>query len=102
MSGSRGASKAGCRTAPFLAVACALALAGLPSTAAAATPTATEFSTGISPGSSPLSITAGPDGNLWFTENDDRIGRITTSGTVTEFSAGISPGAGPNGITAGP
>lgn len=37
----------------------------------------TEFSAGIS--GSPLLITAGPDGNLWFTEQGgNRIGRITT------------------------
>ena len=47
-------------------------------------------------------ITAGPDGNLWFTELAGRIGRITTTGVVTEFSAGITAGSGPYGITAGP
>ena len=37
-------------------------------------------------GSSPYGIAAGPDGNLWFTENTgSRIGRITTGGVVTEF-----------------
>lgn len=31
-------------------------------------------------------ITAGPDGNLWFTEMvANKIGRITTAGVVTEF-----------------
>ena len=31
-------------------------------------------------------IAAGPDGNLWFTENAaNKIGRITTAGVVTEF-----------------
>ena len=70
----------------------------------------TEFSAGITPGSRPTGITAGPDGNLWFTEpgigatgsGPDRIGRITPAGTVTEFSAGITPGSVPEGITAGP
>ena len=38
----------------------------------------------------PLDITAGPDGNLWFTEIGhvgvgSSIGRITTSGKITEF-----------------
>ena len=50
----------------------------------------TEFSIGISPNADPFGITAGPDGNLWFTESAGRIGRITPSGVVTEFSAGIS------------
>jgi len=71
-----------------------------------ATPSAariTEFSAGISPGSQPRGITAGPDGNLWFTEpSGNRIGRITPAGVVTEFSAGITPDSYPQGITAGP
>ncbi len=63
----------------------------------------TEFSAGLTPGASPSGITAGPDGNLWFTEaNANQIGRITPAGVVTEFSAGITPGAGLSGITAGP
>lgn len=34
----------------------------------------------------PFSITVGPDGNLWFTENSThRIGRITPTGKITEF-----------------
>jgi len=33
---------------------------------------------------SPLRITTGPDGNLWFVEGD-QIGRITPSGTITQF-----------------
>jgi virginiamycin B lyase len=52
-------------------------------------------------GSKPTSISAGPDGNAWFTEaGSDEIGRITTGGVITEF---VVPGAGsaPSGITAG-
>jgi virginiamycin B lyase len=46
---------------------------------------------------------AGPDGNLWFTENvGNRIGRITPAGVITEFEAGISPDARLFGIAAGP
>ena len=46
----------------------------------------TEFSAGISRGSAPSGITAGPDGNLWFTEFDgSRIGRITPAGVASEF-----------------
>jgi virginiamycin B lyase len=33
----------------------------------------------------PLAITAGPDGNLWFTTTYD-IGKITTNGTVTLYT----------------
>jgi streptogramin lyase len=63
----------------------------------------TEFTAGITGGASPVGITAGPDGNLWFTEyNGNRIGRITPQGVVTEFSTGISAGARPNGIALGP
>ena len=41
----------------------------------------TEFSAGITPSAQPEAITAGPDGNLWFTEStfengDGRIGRL--------------------------
>ncbi len=68
----------------------------------------TEFSAGMTAGFGPQGITAGPDGNLWFTEQGypgiglDRIGRITPLGVVTEFSAGITAGAEISGITAGP
>jgi streptogramin lyase len=50
----------------------------------------------------PEAITAGPDGNLWFTEGGTgKIGRITSSGTITEFP--LPPAeSGPSGITAGP
>jgi streptogramin lyase len=37
-------------------------------------------------GSSPTSITVGPDGALWFTEQTgNKIGRITTAGVITEY-----------------
>ena len=63
----------------------------------------------------PLSITTGPDGNLWFTENGaGAIGRMTAAGTLATFTLpqvaappGSPPGitsvpAQPVGITAGP
>ncbi|MGH7266700.1 MAG: virginiamycin B lyase family protein, partial [Candidatus Rokuibacteriota bacterium] len=47
-------------------------------------------------------ITAGPDGNLWFTEAvANRIGRITPFGAITEFPV-PTPGSTPVGITVGP
>jgi sugar lactone lactonase YvrE len=47
-------------------------------------------------------ITAGPDGNLWFTESSgNKIGRITTSGVVTEFPIPTAA-SNPLIITAGP
>jgi hypothetical protein len=46
----------------------------------------TEFKAGITGDTEPAGVTAGPDGNVWFTEEaGNRIGRITPSGTITEF-----------------
>jgi streptogramin lyase len=47
------------------------------------------------------SITAGPDGNLWFTEGQGGIVRISTSGVFTFFSVPTA-NSEPAGITAGP
>jgi len=52
--------------------------------------------------SAPIAITAGPDGNLWFTENEGgMIGRITPAGSITEFALPTG-GSFPSGITTGP
>jgi streptogramin lyase len=53
---------------------------------------------------SPHAITAGPDGNAWFTDTagSDRIGRITPAGSITEFSSGLTANSDPSAITAGP
>ncbi|HEX4518785.1 MAG TPA: Ig-like domain repeat protein [Gaiellaceae bacterium] len=56
-------------------------------------------------GSEPLAITAGPDGDVWFTEqHGDEIGHLTPAGTITEYSLGIQGNAGtlPQSIAAGP
>ena len=54
------------------------------------------------PGASPLWITAGPDGNLWFTEDPgNQIGRITPAGVITEFVV-PTKASRPYAITAGP
>lgn len=45
----------------------------------------------------PGRITAGPDGNLWFCEGRNAIGRITPNGSVSEFQTSIPP----RDITAG-
>jgi virginiamycin B lyase len=38
------------------------------------------------PGSFSQSIAAGPDGNLWFTENGGtKVAKVTTSGVFTEY-----------------
>src|SRR5260370_37288280 len=46
--------------------------------------TITEFPL-LSNDSGPSGITAGPDGNLWFTQAGGKIGRITPAGNITEF-----------------
>src|SRR2546422_9013068 len=49
--------------------------------------TITEYPTPTA-NSNPVGITAGPDGNLWFTEdssNANNIGKVTTSGVFTEY-----------------
>jgi virginiamycin B lyase len=60
----------------------------------------------------PNSITAGPDGNVWFTNFTTRslpnigtppgIGRIAPNGQITEYRAGLSYASSPDGIVAGP
>src|ERR1700731_3351423 len=52
--------------------------------------------------SDPIGITAGPDGALWFAEENisNKIGRITTAGVITEFSPPTANVSG--GIAAGP
>jgi streptogramin lyase len=68
--------------------------------AVAAVPTATEFSTAPI---RPAGITAGPDGNMWFTIDKpiSAIGVITPAGAISEFD-GLSPGSHPRGIVSGP
>jgi streptogramin lyase len=52
---------------------------------------------------SPGAIVAGPDGNVWFTEDvPPAIGRISPRGRITEFSAGLDVGSEPTAIVAGP
>jgi virginiamycin B lyase len=54
------------------------------------------------PTSLPTGITAGPDGAIWFVEeNGNRVGRITTSGQITEFLIPTAS-ATPQEIVAGP
>jgi streptogramin lyase len=66
----------------------------------AESPVFTEFSI-PTPSSGAMQITAGPDGNIWFTEyTANQIGRITMNGQITEFSLPI-PASNPHGIAAG-
>jgi virginiamycin B lyase len=86
--------------------------------------TISEFGAGITPSpnqslprhdpyvkAEPWAITKGPDGNVWFTEDQaNRIGRITPDGTITEFpieppifdADGDYRYVGPDAITTGP
>ena len=76
----------------LLSISLAVA-AGVGYSAEFAIPTASSYPTGI---------TAGPDGNLWFTENlANQIGRITPAGVITEFVI-PTPNSDPSGIAAGP
>lgn len=84
--------------------------AGVAGAAARATIAITEYSIvghGGNAGSKPADITAGPDGNLWFTDmgTTKAIGRATSSGTVSEFAIPTNTGNTvplPLGIAAGP
>src|SRR5260221_6153746 len=71
-----------------------LSLSTAPTWAAAGT--VTEFNV---PSGTAFGITAGPDGNLWFTDSAGAIGRITPSGSITLFPV---PASRPEGSTAGP
>jgi virginiamycin B lyase len=52
--------------------------------------------------SQPYGITAGPDGNIWFTERaGNKVGRMTTAGVFTELTVPTA-NAAPIGIVSGP
>jgi streptogramin lyase len=79
-----------------------LSLSSAPAWAAAGT--ITEFT--IPTKGTPFDITAGPDGNLWFTGySTGEIGRITPGGSITEFrlpgNCGKYGTCAPHGITSG-
>jgi streptogramin lyase len=53
-------------------------------------------------GANSFGLTAGPDGNVWFTDSTgNKVGRITPAGAVTEFPI-LTAGGNPFGITTGP
>jgi streptogramin lyase len=74
-----------------------LSLSSLPALAAAGT--ITEFP--IPTRGTPFDITAGPDGNLWFTDGAGEIGRITPSGSFSTFHIPTASSRA-EGITRGP
>jgi virginiamycin B lyase len=95
--------KGSVRTRLCIATVLCAALLG-PGTAVATTggPVVSEFETGLTSGVSLWGITAGPDGNLWFTEEShNAVGRITPGAVITEFTAGFPTGS-PRGIVTGP
>jgi streptogramin lyase len=50
----------------------------------------------------PWGIAAGPDGNMWFTENlGNMVAKVTMSGAISEYLV-PTPGSWPSEITAGP
>ncbi|MCW2912808.1 MAG: putative antibiotic hydrolase, partial [Actinomycetia bacterium] len=73
-----------------------LALAGLvvagsvTSAGAAASGTVTEVSV-ITPDSTPIGLTAGASGSVWFAEHaGSSLGRVDSTGKVTEFAVGAN------------
>jgi streptogramin lyase len=70
--------------------------------ATASGPSISEFETGLTPGVQLWGITSGPDGNTWFTEeNNNAVGRVTPGAVITEFTAGFPTGS-PRGMVTGP
>src|SRR5437870_5834027 len=87
------------RVAPLLA-GVLIALSAISAAAATGAPPIAEFAVPTS-NSAPSGITAGPDDNLWFTEEaGNKIGRISPTGAISEFPLAV--GAMPGGIVAGP
>jgi virginiamycin B lyase len=87
---------------PVIQLALLLGVVALSSAAlarAAPLGTITEFT---APGSNPAQVVAGSDGNLWFSDRNGAVGRITTGGTVTEFTSGLNPGSAVRSIAMGP
>lgn len=55
----------------------------------------------LPPNAQPNAVVGGPDGNVWFTDQSGKVGKITPAGTVTQFAVPTPFGA-PFDITAGP
>ena len=91
-----------CRLAVMLAFCLGLAaLVGL-STAPAARSAAGDITMfPLPPNAQPNAVAGGPDGNVWFTDQSGKVGKITPAGTVTQFAVPTPFGA-PFDITAGP
>ncbi len=84
-----------------LAALLALAFPVLVNPTSAGATNAGDANVTVYPGIDPGSITAGPDGALWFTNpGNNSIGRITTSGAITSYTDPTIES--PVGITTGP
>src|SRR5207237_473317 len=59
-----------------------------------------KISTGYQTGGVSQGMTAGPDGNLWLTEQSSAIAKVTTGGQVIRYVC--NPTCSPQDITAGP
>ena len=57
-----------------------------------------EFS---APGTDPAQIQAGSDGNLWFSDRNGAVGRITPDGAISRFTNGLNPGSAVRSIAMG-
>src|SRR5262249_56845798 len=99
------------RVLAIVLIACAFAAGALPTTTVVRAQLAPVAPAGpFNPcrvptaGSDPRKITAGPDGNMWFTEsniNVDQIGRIDAAGNITEFVV-PNRSSQPSDIVSGP
>lgn len=93
--------------APVAIALAALAAIGATTlgSAASAQTTYTQYPL-VASGPGPVAITAGSDGNVWFSVpgGSGAIGRMTDAGTVTLFTSGLSsqPTDGADAITGGP
>jgi streptogramin lyase len=87
----------------FATLLLTLLIAGLATAnESAVDPVITEFHDGLSSPNGAWGVAAGPDGNVWFTEDShNAVARVTPDGVVTEFSAGLTKGC-PKGIALGP
>src|SRR5689334_8032473 len=96
-------TEAGRMRVPGLASAlAAVVCAATPALASAHT--ITEYHGSLAGNAGPLSIAAGDDGALWFSDdkNHGAIGRITTGGTITEYTTGLTRDASYGDMTSGP
>jgi len=89
---------------PLLGAGTATVLALTLAAAAATANTTTTFTSGVVAGGQPRNITAGPDGNLWFTygHSSGRVSRIGLGGAVTDLSGSIPNNTGPFDAATGP